>query len=65
MAKNRLKPLSPIALAIDSIDETIRKLRLRRNELAALLPKQVRQRQADNYVINPLNGRRYRVKAAS
>ena len=53
----KLKPLSPIALAIHTIDETIQDLRLKRQELVALLPKQ-KKNVHDTICIHPITGKR-------
>ena len=58
MARNKLKPLSPIALAIDTIDQTIRQLKCKRQELVALLPKQTIKITVDTTGPHPLTGRK-------
>ena len=56
--KNELKPLSPISMAIDTINQTIRDLQLKRSELVALLPKQPRKKHTDTFITNPLSGKK-------
>ncbi len=58
MAGNKLKPLSPIALAIHTVDETIRDLRLKRQELVALLPKRRGAKKPDTIMTHPITGKK-------
>lgn len=53
----KLTKISPIERAIDNIDQTIQLLRLRKEELAALLPDRPRPT-AKGYLTHPITGER-------
>ena len=59
MTKRKLKPMSPIMQAIRTIDQTIRALKLKCQELVALLPIEPSRKKVDTIVINPMTGKKY------
>ena len=57
-----LKKLTPTHMAIQSIDDTIKALKLHRAELAATLPVVKKRRSKKMYLTHPLTGKKSLIK---
>lgn len=59
-----LKKITPVHMAIQAIDDTIRELKLRRAELVATLPQEKKtSRKRKQYLVHPLTGEKREIKA--
>lgn len=59
-----LKKITPVHMAIQAIDDTIKDLKLRRAELIATLPRvNEASRKKKQYLVHPLTGEKREIKS--